>query len=118
MADGPLPARFDAANCLDVLEHIPTAQERRFLRNQADSLLPVGVAIVGMPSLESQAYASPPSRAGHVNCKTGRDLQTVLEEVFHGVFVFSMNDEVVHTGFQPMAHYLLALCSHVRRPGL
>jgi len=23
--------------------------------------------------------------------------------------VFSMNDEVVHTGFHPMAHYLMAL---------
>jgi hypothetical protein len=28
--------------------------------------------------------------------------------------VFSMNDEVVHTGFYPMAHYLLAVCSHLR----
>ncbi len=26
------------------------------------------------------------------------------------VFLFSMNDEVVHTGFSKMAHYLLALC--------
>ena len=25
--------------------------------------------------------------------------------------MFSMNDEVVHTGFSPMAHYLFALCS-------
>jgi hypothetical protein len=24
--------------------------------------------------------------------------------------MFSMNDEVVHTGFHPMAHYLFALC--------
>ena len=26
------------------------------------------------------------------------------------VFIFSMNDEVVHTGFTKMAHYLLGLC--------
>jgi hypothetical protein len=24
--------------------------------------------------------------------------------------LFSMNDETVHTGFYPMAHYLIALC--------
>jgi len=30
------------------------------------------------------------------------------------VFVFSMNDEVVHTGFYPMAHYLLAVACHRR----
>ena len=29
---------------------------------------------------------------------------------FHDVFMFSMNDEVVHTGFHAMAHYLFALC--------
>jgi len=29
---------------------------------------------------------------------------------FHEAFIFSMNDEVVHTGFYPLAHYLFALC--------
>jgi hypothetical protein len=32
-----------------------------------------------------------------------------MQQFFHNVFVFSMNDEVVHTGYSPMAHYLLAL---------
>jgi hypothetical protein len=31
------------------------------------------------------------------------------------VFLFSMNDEVVHTGFYPMAHYLFAVCAD-RKP--
>src|SRR5262249_47894355 len=35
----------------------------------------------------------------------------LLEKYFAHVFIFSMNDEVVHTGFSPMAHYLFALCS-------
>jgi hypothetical protein len=30
--------------------------------------------------------------------------------------MFSMNDEVVHTGFQPMAHYLFAIGAGTRRP--
>ena len=34
---------------------------------------------------------------------------------FHNVFIFSMNDEVVHTGFAPMPHYYFALCCG-RRP--
>ena len=63
-----------------------------------------------MPSLESQEYASPQSKAGHVNCKSGNDLKKTLEKHFKNVFVFSMNDEVIHTGYYPMAHYLLALC--------
>jgi hypothetical protein len=43
-----------------------------------------------------------------VNCKTGGELRALLNQFFHNVFLFSMNDEVVHTGFTPMAQYLLA----------
>jgi len=110
MLQGPYPERFDAAYSLDVLEHIPTADEARFLANIVASLLPDGVLIVGMPSLNSQAHASPQSRVGHINCKHAPDLQALLQRFFANVFVFSMNDEVVHTGFWPLAHYYLALC--------
>jgi len=106
----PLPGRFDAAYSLDVMEHIDAGQEDRFLDNIKASLTEQGVLIIGMPSLESQAYASAESKAGHVNCKSGEELRRVMSRHFHNVFLFSMNDEVVHTGFLPMAHYLLALC--------
>jgi hypothetical protein len=69
-----------------------------------------GTLILGMPSLQSQPYASPLSKAGHVNCKDASDFRALMMEYFHHVFVFSMNDEVVHTGFSPMANYLIAVC--------
>jgi len=34
----------------------------------------------------------------------------MLKNYFNNVFLFSMNDEVVHTGFNKMAHYLIAIC--------
>ena len=52
-----------------------------------------------MPSLESQKYASKQSKEGHVNCKSGENLKKLLNKYFINNFVFSMNDEVVHTGF-------------------
>jgi 2-polyprenyl-3-methyl-5-hydroxy-6-metoxy-1,4-benzoquinol methylase len=107
---GPVPGRFDAVFCLDVFEHVAPKHEDLFMGNLLGALDQQGVAIIGIPSLESQAYASPQSKAGHVNCKSGADLKAYLERYFHNVFVFSMNDEVVHTGYFPMAHYLLALC--------
>jgi len=110
MLSGPLAENFDGAYALDVLEHIQPEDEERFLHNLTLSLDDRGVAILGMPSLESQVYASEGSKAGHVNCKSGPDLKSVLERYFSFVFIFSMSDEVVHTGFQKMAHYLLALC--------
>jgi 2-polyprenyl-3-methyl-5-hydroxy-6-metoxy-1,4-benzoquinol methylase len=114
MLAGPVPGRYDALYALDVLEHIAPEQEDLFLRNAVAALEPTGVAIFGMPSLESQAYASPQSKAGHVNCKTGEGLKETLEKYFHTVFVFSMNDEVVHTGYFRMANYVIGLCSHLR----
>jgi cyclopropane fatty-acyl-phospholipid synthase-like methyltransferase len=107
---GPVKGDFDAAYALDVLEHILPENEERFLRNMAQPLEPHGVMIIGMPSLESQPYASPLSKEGHVNCKTMPDLKALMQRFFHNVFMFSMNDEVVHTGYHKMAHYLFALC--------
>lgn len=112
--DGPMEGAFDAAYSLDVLEHIPAEEEERFLGNIMKCLSPDAVMIVGMPSLESQVYASPGSKAGHINCKTAPDLKKVMETFFHSVFMFSMNDEIVHTGYHKMAHYILALCAHPR----
>ena len=109
---GPISGSYDGVFALDVLEHIRAEDEHVFLTNAFAPLAPTGVAIIGAPSLESQAHASPTSRAGHVNCKSMPDLKKTLQQYFHNVFMFSMNDEVVHTGFHPMAHYLFALCAH------
>ncbi len=110
MVTGPFAGRFEAIYCLDVLEHIRPEDERAFLDHMMVSLEPTGIVIVGMPSLESQPYASPISLSGHVNCKTGPALKRVLGSYFHTVLLFSMNDEVVHTGLSAMAHYLIAVC--------
>lgn len=110
MLEKPVPGTFDGIYALDVLEHIQPADESAFLTNFVASLQPHGAAIIGMPSLESQVYASEVSKAGHVNCKTMPDLRKTMEKYFTNVFMFSMNDEVVHTGYHKMAHYLLALC--------
>lgn len=117
LVEGPVPGAFDAAYALDVLEHIAPEQEQRFLTHLVASLGPDGVAIIGTPSLESQAHASPPSREGHVNCKSAPALRRLLQGLFADVFLFSMSDEVVHTGFFAMANYLLALCCGPRTEG-
>lgn len=115
MLAGPIDRGFDGVYAVDVIEHIPEAHERCFVANMVASLGPHGVCILGSPSLESQVYASPGSKAGHVNCKSADGLKALLQHFFHNVFIFSMNDEVVHTGYHKMAHYLFAIGSD-RRP--
>ncbi len=111
---GPLSQKYDAIYSLDVIEHIANTKEHLYMNHIVQSLLPHGVVIIGAPTLESQNYASPQSKAGHINCKSGNDYKSFFQQYFHHVFIFSMNDEVVHTGFYPMAHYLFALCCEAK----
>jgi len=109
MTVNPVPGRFDAIFSLDVIEHIPETTEKMFLDNICASLSPQAVCILGTPNITANEYASPASKAGHINLKSAETLHTLLSSRFHNVFNFSMNDEVIHTGYSPMAHYLFAV---------
>ena len=85
--------------------------EHRFFENICLSLKPNGVFICGSPSLESQVYASKGSKEGHINCKTGSELKELVQNYFENVFLFGMNDEVLHTEYAPMSHNLLTLAT-------
>ena len=110
----PPAGRYEAAYSLDVIEHIPEAIERRYVDRLADALEPDGACIVGTPNVTATPYASPVSLAGHINLKSAETLRATLAPRFKNVFVFSMNDEVVHTGFCPMAQYLFLVGAGLR----
>lgn len=114
--EGPLPFKADAAYCVDVIEHIFPDEEPTFLKNVVAGLADNGVFLVGTPNLTADAYASELSRKGHVNLKDQASLRDTMTPFFNNVFMFGMNDEVVHTGFAPMAHYIWALCVGPKRP--
>lgn len=100
---------FDAAYSLDVIEHIPKEREHLYFKNISDSLSSKGVLIVGTPNVTANKYASEASKEGHINLKSQKELKENLLEYYENVFMFSMNDEVLHTGFAPMAHYILGM---------
>ena len=101
---------FDGIFLLDVLEHISRDEEDFFLRGMSRRLTTFGSMIIGMPSIESQVYASTLSKIGHVNCKSQNDLRALCAKYFNAVYIFGANDEIVHTGYSAMQHYRLALC--------
>jgi 2-polyprenyl-3-methyl-5-hydroxy-6-metoxy-1,4-benzoquinol methylase len=109
MLDGATDSTYDAIYLMDVLEHVEPEDEPLFLANILASLDDEGMLIIGMPSIQSQQYASEISRMGHVNCKSGDELKQLLEPLSSQVLVFSMNDEVVHTGYFPMSQYLIVV---------
>ncbi len=108
--EGPLlNSNYNAIYTIDTIEHV--SDPCLFLSNIVHGLHQHGKLIIGTPSLESQPYASPPSKAHHINCQTGEYWRNLCSQFFHHVFIFGMNDEVVHTGFLPMAHYIWAVCA-------
>lgn len=104
-------SKFNAMFCLDVLEHISKKKEDRFIKNIKLSLVKNGTLIIGTPSIESQKYASKTSKLAHVNCKSKANLKKLLKKHFNVVYMFSMNDEIVHTGYDPMSNYNFAVCN-------
>jgi 2-polyprenyl-3-methyl-5-hydroxy-6-metoxy-1,4-benzoquinol methylase len=103
------PVRADAAFSIDVIEHLQPEQEQRFFEHVVACLPPDGVLITGTPNATAAEYASSQSRAQHINLKTMASLRQLTERWFENVFCFGQNDEVVHTGFAPMCHYIWAV---------
>lgn len=100
---------FDSAYLIDVIEHIRPETEDLFITNLGSCLTKEAVCIIGTPNATAKEYAKPQSAMQHVNLKNCSDLKMLLNRYFINGFLFSMNDEVVHTGFYPMAHYLFAV---------
>jgi len=100
------PEKVDGIYLVDVIEHIFAHEEPEFLANLAATLGEHGVCLIGTPNETSAIYASKFSKQGHVNLKDYRSLKSIGDKYFHNSFMFGMNDEIVHTGFPQMAHFL------------
>ena len=95
--------------------YYPLIQAVFSFMNSIRSLKPFGTVLIGTPSLASQVHASQRSKEGHVNCKTGEDLIETCKRHFENVYLFGMNDEVLHTGHSEMCHYYFTLCVNPKK---
>jgi 2-polyprenyl-3-methyl-5-hydroxy-6-metoxy-1,4-benzoquinol methylase len=101
---------WHAAISFDVIEHIFPEHALEFIGKMASCLTEDGVAVVGTPSEISQKFASPITKKGHVNIYSHERLYREFAAFFEHVFLFSANDEIVHTGYLPLAHTYIVLC--------
>jgi 2-polyprenyl-3-methyl-5-hydroxy-6-metoxy-1,4-benzoquinol methylase len=109
ITETPFEKVCNAAFALDVIEHIPPEKEYLFFENICKSLDKDAICVIGTPNVTAHSHASEVSKHGHVNMKSYQDHQALLARYFHNGILFSMNDEMVHTGYYPMAHYLIAV---------
>lgn len=101
--------RFDAAVSLDVIEHIPTEDETRFMWSAVRLLSQDGIFVVGTPSACAEHLASPQSKIGHINLYTPERLNALMRRYFRRVLDFGMQDTSLHLGHPAMRHYLFAV---------
>ncbi len=104
----------DAAITIDVIEHLEEKFEDKFIKSIVKCLHPDGVLITGTPNITASQYASPRSEAQHINLKSMKTLQEMTQKYCKNVFMFGMNDEVLHTGYAPMCHYIWSLGVGIR----
>ncbi|MCF7957523.1 MAG: class I SAM-dependent methyltransferase [Phycisphaerae bacterium] len=109
MAKSKLPGRYDAVFSNDVIEHVYREDERDFMGNIVKALEKEAVFIMGTPNASAEQHTAAKNKVAHVNLKDAASLRSLISKYFHNVFIFSMNDEVVHRGYSPMAHYLFAM---------
>lgn len=101
--------RFDAIYSVDVIEHLDKNLTKPFVENSVEALDRNGIFIVGTPNITANRYSSLQSKIQHINLFSHKRLRLLLEKYFANVFMFSMNDEVIHTGFGSTAHYLIGM---------
>lgn len=106
---------YDAVYALDFIEHINKKNENSAMSNICKVLTEDAICILGTPNLTASKYSGRDSKIGHINLKSEESLRNLAQKYFDSVIIFSMNDEVVHTGYYPMAHYLFAVCLGVKK---
>ena len=112
------PQGGDCVVSLDVIEHIPVEQEDMYFQTVCRKLKDDGFAVIGTPNVTMVPYSSPWNKIAHINNYDQKRLYDAMSRYFENVFIFGMNDEVLHTGMYPMACYIMALgCGKKKRTG-
>jgi SAM-dependent methyltransferase len=114
--DLPAGDKYDAIVALDVIEHFRGSTPGQFIATAARHLKPDGFLAIGTPSLYSYEYQSPLSKASHEKCYDLPELLELIGTAFGRSFPFSMNDELVHTGYHKMAWYYFVLATVPQPP--
>lgn len=104
--------KYDVVLNMDVIEHMSVEIGHELVQKASKLVNHTGLFVCGTPSIYSYNYQSPQSQASHIHCYDRDELVELVENYFQRTLSFSMNDELVHTGFHKMAWYyfIIALC--------
>lgn len=102
---------YDIVISIDVIEHINQKKEKEFLNTIYNNLDSNGTAIIGTPNISMAPHTSEANRLAHINLFSQERLYHLCKNKFHSVYIFNMNDEIIHTGMDEMSCYMFAICA-------
>ncbi|MCP5468968.1 MAG: class I SAM-dependent methyltransferase [Chlamydiales bacterium] len=100
-----MTGEWDAVTSFDLIGNIAPELAESFIGKIASFLKEDGVAVIGTPSKVSQELSS----LEQPNLYDHERLEEEMQKHFRHVFMFAANDEVVHTGYMPLAHYFIVV---------
>lgn len=98
-------------SCNDFIEHFSEKNGLKLIKKFSD-LLPKkgGTLIIGTPSIYSKKFRAKHNKKQHLHEYDPIELKTKCLKYFPRVFLFSMNDEVINTGFHKLSWFTFAIC--------
>jgi 2-polyprenyl-3-methyl-5-hydroxy-6-metoxy-1,4-benzoquinol methylase len=100
---------FDVVVAIDVIEHYPVIKGINLIKEMSKHLNQNGILLIGTPSKYSYPYQGKLSQASHIHCYDQQELVNQVGKYFGRTFAYSMNDELVHTGFSKLAWYYFVI---------
>ena len=101
---------FNAVAMVDVIEHFYKEDGDKIVSDYSNLLSKNGIMVIGTPSKYSQEYRSTCSKNTHFHEYEPDELNELCSFYFNRTIIFSMNDEIVHTGFNKLAWFVFLLC--------
>ena len=103
---------FSVITCVDVIEHFSKDDGERILQLSSSALKRSegGIMIIGSPSVHSQPFRASHNKLHHIHEYDPDELQQLCGKYFSRTFQFSMNDELVHTGFNKLSWFFFIVC--------
>ena len=106
------------ANCIvniDFIEHIEKKEGIQFIKNckkflESQKDKKSKMLIIGTPSYYSRKYRAKHNLQIHKYEYKPDELNEICKKFFTRTFMFTMNDELVHTGFNKLGWYFFIIC--------
>lgn len=95
---------------IDVIEHFHKKDGEKIVGIYSKILSAHGMMIIGTPNKFSEMYRSRQSKDIHFYEYRPDELKELCNKYFNRTILFSMNDELVHTGFYKLAWFIFVCC--------